>query len=267
MCALLFSMTISFELLVFVTLMKGGLVIVDRQNLLAEQLSLFGINCSDTQASLLLRLLDLVIEKNKSVNLTRITNPIEAITLHIVDSLLPLACPCVSLTSGDHFVDIGTGAGFPGIPLAILSGATGVLVDSIGKKVNAVKGFIQTLGLSNVSAQHMRIEDVGSTILANHNLVFTRAVEHSNVLLEYAAPLLKFHGLVVLEKARPDRDEISAALRASDILGLTFVSRETFDLPNGLGHREILLFQKTGRSRIQLPRRAGLAKADPLGLR
>ena len=266
MCALLFSVTILFDSLVFVTLTKGRLVRVDVQRLLVEQLSLFGIHCSDTQASLLVRHLDLVIEKNKSINLTRITNPLDAITLHVVDSLLPLACPEVSLTANDHFVDIGTGAGFPGIPLSILTGATGLLVDSVGKKVNAVNEFIGCLGLSNVTAEHVRIEDVDSRILSHQSYVFARAVAQSNVLLEYATPLLKDHGLVVLEKARPDDEEISAALRASSFLGLRYVSRETFELPNNLGHREILLFEKTRRPRIKLPRRAGMAKANPLGL-
>ena len=96
--------------------------------------------------------------------------------------------------------------------------------------------------------------------------VFARAVAQSNVLVEYAAPLLKKNGLLVLEKANPTKDEMAAANRAAKICGMKFVSRETCELPNGLGHREILQYQKVAKSKIKLPRQNGMAKNQPLGI-
>ena len=85
---------------------------------LASELSGYGIDVREEQAILLVRYLDLVIEKNKVVNLTRITQPSEAVTLHLVDSILPLASDCLHLDEGTSLLDMGTGAGFPGVPIA-----------------------------------------------------------------------------------------------------------------------------------------------------
>lgn len=232
---------------------------------LLSEFSSYGICCSSRQASLLIHHLHLVIEKNKVMNLTRITEPEDAITLHVVDSLLPLACHTSLLGSESRYVDIGTGAGFPGIPLGIMTGAQGTLIDSVGKKVSAVNEFIGHLGLSNIRARHIRAED-----LARENelfdAVFARAVAQSNVLVEYAAPLLSNGGHCVLEKANISTDELDAAKRAARICGLSLVSRETFELPRSHGHREIIVFEKRSKPQIKLPRRTGEAKQSPLGI-
>ena len=230
--------------------------------LLAE----YGISCDERRASLLVRHLDLVIEKNKVMNLTRITDVSEALVLHIVDSLLPLACKDVTLSSSSSFVDMGTGAGFPGIPLGIMTDAQGTLIDSVGKKVSAVNEFIATLGLDNLVAEHGRLEDLACSLRGTQDYVFARALARTNILIEYAAPFLKKNGLLVVSKAYPDQDELEEAQRAGEICGLAYVSRETFELPQNLGHREILLYQKTGKAKIRLPRKAGTAKREPLGV-
>ena len=232
---------------------------------LIDHLGAYGIECDERRASLLLRHLSLVIEKNKVVNLTRITSPQEALLLHVVDSLLPLACPEVELSESSCFVDLGTGAGYPGIPLAVMTCATALLVDSVGKKVSAVNEFIGELGLDRARALHVRAEEIAPEYLGRQDYVFARAVAQSNVLIEYAAPLLRMHGRLVLEKGRPSAEELDASLRAAKICGMTHVSRETFELPNDLGHREILIYEKVAKPRVKLPRRTGLAKKEPLG--
>lgn len=232
---------------------------------LLSELSDYDISCTPRQATLLIHHLLLVIEKNKVMNLTRITDPHDAVTLHIVDSLLPLASRMSVLTPESRYVDIGTGAGFPGIPLGIMTAAQGTLIDSVGKKVSAVNEFVELLGLSNVKARHIRAEDLAREE-EHYNAVFARAVAQSNVLVEYASPLLTFGGYCVLEKANIADDELNAARRAAHICALSFVSRETFELPRGLGHREILVFKKTGRPKVKLPRRTGEAKQNPLGI-
>lgn len=230
-----------------------------------DELALFGIECDDGQARQLVKHLLLVIEKNKVVNLTRITDPLEAVTLHVVDSLLPLACPGVAMDRSTRFMDIGTGAGFPGIPLGIMTGAHGLLVDSVNKKVLAVGEFAAQLGLTALHALHARVEDYASEYPRSQDYVFARAVAQSNVIIEYAAPLLKNEGMLVLEKARPSEEELEHAARAAEICGLDRVSRETFELPRELGHREILIYIQKRKPSILLPRKAGEAKRFPLG--
>ena len=230
-----------------------------------DQLSAYGVACSPQQACLLIRHLELVIEKNKVVNLTRITDPGEAVSLHVVDSLLPLSCDDVALNRSCKYLDMGTGAGFPGIPLGIMTGAHGLLVDSVNKKVQAVGEFARALGLSSLHARHARIEELPAQIGASQDYVFARAVAQSNVLIEYATPLLKKGGRLVLEKGRPSDDELRAAAAAAKICGMTQVSRETFELFGNLGHREIIIFERTGSPSIALPRKTGEAKRRPLG--
>ena len=230
-----------------------------------SELGSYGIPCSEDAAELLVCHLSLVIEKNKAVNLTRITDPEDGVTRHVVDSLLPLACAPVAELAPKRFCDIGTGAGFPGIPLGIMTGASGLLLDSVGKKVAAVNEFIGALGLEGLQALHTRVEDLPKTHLGCQDMVVVRAVAQSNVLVEYASPLLRKGGLLVLEKANVGEVELGNACRAAEICGFSSPTQFAFELPRGLGHRTILVFEKTGNARIKLPRKAGTAKHQPLG--
>ena len=231
---------------------------------LIDELSVFGIECTEAQAYLLIKDLELVIEKNKVVNLTRIVALRDAVTLHLVDSLVPLGTKAFKPSNRLRFLDIGTGAGFPGIPLAIMTGMNGLFIDSVGKKVNAVNDFIDQLGLSNCSAMAIRAEELALKEPASFDYVTARAVAQSNVIIEYSAPLLKFGGQLVLEKANLTEEELQNANYASQVCGLTRVSRETLELPRDLGHREILIYEKDHESRIKLPRSNGMAKNRPL---
>lgn len=231
-----------------------------------NELRSFGIDCPEDKATKLVGHLELLIEKNKVVNLTRIVDPSSAVTLHVVDSLLPLVCQDVRLEAASTFLDIGTGGGFPGIPLGVMTGSHGLLVDSVGKKVKAVNEFISELGIDGLEARHARVEELANEIPGSQDYVFARAVAQSNVLIEYATPLLRQDGLLVIQKARPEIEELTCAERAAKLCGLTLVSRETFELRDGLGHREILMYRKTSKSKIKLPRRVGLASKEPLGV-
>ncbi len=233
---------------------------------LSELLSAYGIEATDEQVRLLLKHLALVIEKNKVVNLTRITNIEEALVLHVLDSLLPLTCKEVSERLSKAYLDMGTGAGFPGIPIGLLSGSQGLLVDSVGKKISAVNEFCTELGLEKVHGEHSRLEELAPKYKNRFGLVFARAVAQANVLVEYATPFLVNDGLLVLEKANPTIAEINASKRAAKICGLQLLEPVEFELPNDFGHRTILLYKKISPSAIQLPRKNGLAKQSPLGL-
>lgn len=234
--------------------------------LLASDSDLSKVTVTPDMADLLVHHLELVVEKNKVINLTRITNEHEALVLHIIDSLLFIAHNPRVLGTGTKLLDIGTGAGFPGLPLSIVCGAQCTLVDSVGKKVNAVQEFANTLGVSDrVRCLHARAEEVPGICDSRFDVVVARAVAQTNVLIEYATPCLRRNGILLVGKGNPTEEEHLCAARASKICGLEESGRYEYELPEGLGHRTILSYTKNGNPRIKLPRQNGMAKRNPLG--
>ena len=233
---------------------------------LAEYLSAYGIACDEQACVLMLRHLDLVVAKNEVMNLTRIVDPEDALVRHVVDSLLLLPMTTsLGVSSEGRFLDVGTGAGFPGIPLALATGMRGKLIDSVGKKVNAVSEFLDELGLAGrVTAQAVRAEELARKEPSTYDMVTARAVAELGVLVEYATPLLMMGGALVVSKANISDEEMSRGVATGKIVGMELVSRETYELPHNTGHREIIAFKRTRKSRIKLPRQTGAAKHKPL---
>lgn len=214
-----------------------------------------------SDAELCVRHLLMVNQVNQYMNLTRISDIHEALVLHVVDSL--------SLTRDlpiepERFLDMGTGAGFPGIPFAIYTGCEGVLLDSVGKKINAVDAFIAELGLDTVSAVHDRCESYASKHASEFDIVFARAVGQMNLIVEYATPFIEEDGYLVMAKANPSDEERRIADKTAELCGLELVGVDEFDLPCELGHRTVYLYQKVSKPRVKLPRAVGLAKKQPL---
>ena len=263
-------MTESYETKVLVTLACQDAPMIntsDNRDLLERYLDEYQITSNDKQRQLLLHHLDLVVEKNKVMNLTRIIEDREAIIRHVVDSLLLLGQ--VQLVADGHertrFVDVGTGGGFPGIPLGVMTSCQGLLIDSVGKKVNAVNEFIDMLGLSaQLSARQVRAEELAKEERSSFDIVTARAVADLGVLVEYASPLLKRGGKLIVSKAQIQDEEIDRGCKTAKIVGLSLVSRETYELPENQGHREILTFVHDRKSSVKLPRAIGLAKKKPL---
>ena len=235
---------------------------VDETSLVSQLMSEalpYGIELSDEQAQLLVKHLQLVLKKNEQLNLTRISTPEEAVRLHIIDSLL-----LARFLVGNSFVDIGTGAGFPGIPLGIVTDAHGVLLDSVGKKVAAVNEFIGELALRDrLAAVSDRAESYALEHRGEFSSVVARAVAPTEVLLEYASPLLENNGVLVVTKGDQDEDEASIT-NVSTLCGFNEVSRETFQLPENSGLRVIRKFCKEHDAQVKLPRRVGMARKKPL---
>lgn len=238
----------------------------DNAQKLSQLLELYGIKAHEDQLRLLLTHLDLVVDKNRVMNLTRIVDPNEAIIRHVVDSLLLL--PSLQEFAGTEqarFVDIGTGAGFPGIPLGIMTTCQGVLIDSVKKKVSAVNEFIEALGLCDrLSAQSIRAEDLAKRQRESFDVVTARAVADLGILVEYASPLLKKGGHLIVSKARIVDEEVERGVKTGELVGMRSVSRETYELPDGQGHREVLVFERKGSCKVKLPRQIGMAKHKPL---
>ena len=222
----------------------------------------YEIAVSDEQLSRCLKHLDLVIEKNKLINLTRIVNEDEALVLHVLDSLL--LKNCVDNALDGPLLDMGTGAGFPGIPLAITTGRQTVLIDSVGKKIDAVSEFAEELKLKDVACIHSRLEEAAIEFEDYFSVVVARALASLPVLIEYSSPYLKKNGCFVVTKGNPSDDELAAGNKTAEICGMELVSDLEFDLPQGLGHRKILIFKKVAAPKIKLPRQNGLAKKKPL---
>lgn len=230
----------------------------------------YKIDLTDAQATSLLQHLDLVLEKNQVMNLTRITSVDDALILHILDSLLLLpALEQSSLHSQDPsgaVLDIGTGAGFPGIPLALLTQRSFTLMDSVGKKIRAVDEFVDALDISErVVTTNERAEKFALSHPESYDFVVARAVAGLPVLIEYAQPFLVSHGRLVVSKGRLSDEELTSGIKAAQQAGMKLVSRETLELPDSMGHREILAFEKVTKPVLKLPRPIGEAKKRPLG--
>lgn len=233
---------------------------------LIDYLAQYEIGCDTDKALCMLRHLDLVVEKNKVMNLTRITDPTDALIRHIVDSLLLVPSFRKNIENEQpRFLDIGTGAGFPGIPLGIYFAHKGLLIDSVGKKAHAVQEFIEELGLEQgLKAEAIRAEELAKREPQSFDIVTARAVADLGPLVEYASPLLVKRGRLIVSKARVSDDEVLRGVETGKIVGLSLVSRETYELPEEMGHREILTFLKDKKSRIKLPRQTGQALHKPL---
>lgn len=208
----------------------------------------------------LLKHLELVIEANKTTNITRIASFEEGVDLHINDSLIGL--PEVNAAPAGRYADIGSGAGFPGIPLAVETGRKTLLVDSVGKKTAILDSFIQEMGLQGVETFHGRIEDLGKTHKGSFSVVTARALTKLSVLMELTSPLLKQGGVLVCYKALVDDEEFDHALSLQDKLAMHLLSDRTVLMDDKT--RRIICFEKKGKPQIKLPRNVGMAQKKPL---
>lgn len=214
------------------------------------------------QRELLDKHLELVIEENKVTNLTRIVDWESAQVLHVEDSLAGL--PEVEEALEGPYLDMGSGAGFPGIPLAIMTGRETLLADSVGKKTRALDSFAAELGIDDiVSTYHGRIEDLALQQPNHFSLVTARALSSLASLLELASPLLAKGGRLVCYKAHSESEELEHAREIARKLGMEFVSSRGFTLSDGETSRAIIVFRKRCNPSMKLPRRVGMAQKKP----
>lgn len=206
------------------------------------------------------RYLDRLIEENERTNVTRITDRDEAMLLHVEDSLVAL--PEVQDAPAGDYADLGSGGGFPGIPLALATGRQTLLVDSVAKKMQLVQGIVQELGVGNVSVFAGRIEDLARQRPESFSVVTARALAQLSVLMELASPLLSEGGRLVCYKANPSEEELQHGLSLQEKTGMWLVSQRKLDLREHA--RTILVFEKKGKPLLKLPRKTGFAQKKPL---
>lgn len=218
---------------------------------------------NEAQQDLIRRHLELIIEANKTTNLTRIDSLEDGMLLHVEDSLSGL--PEINAAPEGLYGDLGTGGGFPGIPLAIVTGRATILADSVGKKTRVLDGVIQELGLRNqVTTYHGRIEDLSRDHRFSFSVLTARALSKLSILMELASPCLKMGGHLICYKANVGEEEMEHALGMQKKLGMALESDRSFVLSDGVTNRRIIVFKKVAKPKLSLPRQVGFAQKKPL---
>lgn len=208
---------------------------------------------------------DLILEWNQKVNLTAITDPISFEIKHFVDSVLISGVD--QMRKSTHICDMGTGAGFPGIPLAILHPEKKFcLMDSLNKRLRILDQVSSELGLTNVSFCHGRAEELGrqKEHREQYDLCVSRAVADLSVLAEYCLPLVKIGGWFASYKTLDRTEEITNAKRAIALLGGSLEWSNSIKIEGIEWNHQILWMQKKYKTLPKYPRKAGTPAKDPL---
>ena len=201
---------------------------------------------------------DYLLEVNSHTNLTTITDPSEIELKHFKDSLTVLDY----IKEGDKVLDLGAGAGFPGIPLRIEKDFDLTLIDSVNKKVNFMNEVIEILGLKNARAIHTRAEDFAKDHREAFDVVVSRAVANMSTLSELCLPFVKVGGLFIALKGPKADEEVKAAANALEILGGEVIKMEELDLDGN--ERVNVIVKKVRSCKKTYPRGQNLPKRKPL---
>lgn len=202
--------------------------------------------------------MDYLLEVNAHTNLTAITDPREIEVKHFKDSLTVLSY----IKEKDKVLDIGAGAGFPGLPLRIEKDFDLTLIDSVNKKVVFMNEVIEKLGLKNTRAIHTRAEDYAKEKRESFDVVVSRAVANMATLSEYALPFLKVGGLFIALKGPKAEEELEAGKNAIKILGGRVKEIKAFDLDGN--ERVNIVIEKVKKTNKKYPRGKNLPKKEPL---
>lgn len=230
-----------------------------------HQLGFTDVKPENHQIEQLLRYRQELLDWNTRMNLTAITDPDEVLIKHFLDSLSLLQVYDKPQT---HLLDIGSGAGFPGLPLKILRPQWRVtLLEATGKKVNFLQHLIKTLQLQNIEAVHGRAEELAhqQPYRAAFDLVTARAVASLPTLLEYAAPFCRVAGQIILPKKGELAEELAQGERAAKILGARLKADVAVTLPGLNDGRRLLVWEQQKLCSPQYPRSGALIAKKPLG--
>lgn len=220
-----------------------------------------GVEVSDAQQGALLEHARRMLAVNDYLNLTRITEAHDVAILHVADSVLAL--PALESAPEGPFVDLGSGAGYPGIPLAILSGRQVTLVESRGKKAAFLTEVVAALGLG-AEVLPERAEEVASKRLGAFAAVTARALAPLPSLVELAAPLLRHSGILIAMKGDPSAEEIRSGDAAGKLVGMKRIRTDRVELPGTDATRTLVTYRREGAPKVRLPRRPGMAQRKPL---
>lgn len=224
-----------------------------------------GVEIGQIEAELFLKYLDLLHEWNQNINLTAITDPQEIVVKHFLDSIALI--PALDKKPDLNLLDVGTGAGFPGIPLKIAYPALNVvLLDSLNKRVNFLNEVIMQLGLSGIRAVHGRAEDYAKNneYRESFDVVSSRAVARLSVLSELCLPFVKVGGIFASYKGLKAQEEVVEAGNALSELGGEVDREIEVKLPGIDDKRYIVMIKKVRATPKKYPRKAGTPEKKPL---
>ncbi|MDC7302316.1 16S rRNA (guanine(527)-N(7))-methyltransferase RsmG [Agathobacter ruminis] len=232
-------------------------------NYFCNEAKKLGVDLNEKQIQQFIQFYDMLIEKNKVMNLTAITDFDEVVEKHFLDSIslirkYPLNQTC-------KILDLGTGAGFPGIPLKIAFPEIQItLVDSLNKRVLFLQEVIDALGLSGIVAVHGRAEDLGRNpnYREKFDLCVSRAVANLSSLSEYCIPFVKVGGYFISYKGGDCEEEVNQANSAFTKLGAKLSGLDSFSI--GENSRSLVVIEKTHATKKAYPRKAGTPTKDPL---
>ena len=221
------------------------------------------IELTDKQLTQFYNYMNLLIEWNRKINLTTIIEPEEIILKHFVDSIIISKYIEIDL----KVIDVGTGAGFPGIPLKIIRGDLDItLLDSLNKRINFLNEVIKVLQLKNVYSIHARVEEFAKNkkYRESFDIVTSRAVANMSTLSEYMLPLTKVGGKMLAMKGPDFKDEITNSKKALNILGGEIEKIDEYLLPKTDIRRSVILIRKIKSTPQKFPRKPGTPAKEPL---
>ena len=230
-----------------------------------SKLNELGITLTDNQKEQFVKFYELLVEWNKVMNLTGITEYEEVNEKHFVDSLSIVKA--IDINKVETVIDVGTGAGFPGIPLKIaFPHLNVVLLDSLNKRIKLLNAVIDELGLQGIETIHGRAEDFAkqTDYREQFDLCVSRAVANLATLSEYCIPYVKKDGLFVPYKSGEIEDELEQSKKAVHVLGGKIQDVVKFQLPGSEIGRSFVIINKLQNTAKKYPRKAGLPSKEPI---
>lgn len=243
---------------------------MENEVFISDTIRKMGIETDCGKARLLNLFFEMLVEANKHVNLTAITDFKDVVIKHFADSLAPLAVNVSRETfcrPGVKLLDVGSGAGFPGIPLKIfMPEAEVTLLDSLAKRVTFLNDTIGSLGLTGINAVHGRAEDAARRpeMREAFDICVSRAVADLAVLSEYCLPFVKTGGVFISYKSNDCDEEMKAALPAVKAFGGEILTAESLLLPDSDIKRKLIIIKKISPTPGRYPRKAGTPQKNPI---